>query len=99
VVVVGEELETTVDMPDGASETVDEASGIVDGVSEIVDEISGSVYEAVCETIEMIGEGAVVGLVVVDGDDVIVAYGDLVDIGPKVAKQLYDCVKLRLTIK
>jgi len=95
VVVVGEELETTVDTADGASETVDEVSGIVDGVSEIVDEISGSVYEAVCETIEMI----VVGLVVVDGDDVIVAYGDLVDIGPKVAKQLYDCDKLRLTIK
>ena len=48
------------------------------------------------KTREMIGKGAVVKLMVVDGDNVIVAYSDLgvtndcameVDVGPKMTKQ------------
>ena len=100
-VAVGEVLETTVDTV-GTTETVDEVTRTVCGVLETVDEVSGSVdgvYEAVWKTIEMIGEGAVVGLMVVDGDNVIVACSDFFDIGPKVIKQLHDYVKFRLTIK
>ena len=78
----------------GVSETVDKISGSVDGVDETVAEESEAVLGilvTVGKTIEMISEGAVVGLVAVDGDNVMAAYGDLgmtedctveADIGP-----------------
>ena len=82
----------------GVSETVDSISGSVDGVYETVAEVSEPVpgILTVGKTIEMISEGSVVEVVVVDGDNVIAVYSDVVvtddctveaDTGPKMTRQ------------
>ena len=111
LIVVGEVLKTALEtgvgvigtisstIRGGVSGTVDNISGSVDGVCETATEESEAdpgVLVTVGKTIEMIGEGAVVGLVVVDEDNVIAAYSDLVvpdectveaNIGPKITRQ------------
>ena len=81
----------------GVSESVDKISGSVDGVYETVAEESEAV-PGILVTVgkEITGDGVVVGLVVVDGDNVIAVYSNFVvtddctvkaDIGPKMIRQ------------